>query len=387
MADLRPESSPAAPPSWLARVFAASWLSYFSYYFTRMPVKATKTTLVREFGLSKAQLNYIDTAYNAAYCVGQVVNGFVTDRIGPRRWVALGMLLSAAIAVTFQQVHTVTGTVIGVYVLLWGLNGYAQSTGWPGNSKVMASWFGTRRRGEVMGWWSTCYQAGGMVATLAAARLIGAFGWRGVFVGTALWVAVIAVAFFLLVRDRPSDVGFADPDAIALGRDDLEERRRLLRAEWPRVLRTPMVWAMGGAYFCCKLIRYAFLLWLPFYLETALHYSRVDALDHSIFFELGGLVMVVIAGFVADRVFAKRRVAAAFTFLLGLVGALYLYQAIGDASSGAKTAQEAMDSLCAEQEKVLERLERAGIQGDGAAAQQRLGPAAGAADQCPQPCQ
>ena len=40
------------------------------------------------------------------------------------------------------------------------------------------------------------------------------------------------------------------------------------------------------------------------------------------------------------------------------------WQAIGDASSGAKTAQEAMDSLCAEQEKVLERLERAGVQGD-----------------------
>jgi glycerol transport system substrate-binding protein len=40
------------------------------------------------------------------------------------------------------------------------------------------------------------------------------------------------------------------------------------------------------------------------------------------------------------------------------------WQAIGDASSGAKTAQEAMDSLCAEQEAVLSRLERAGVQGD-----------------------
>ncbi|WP_409147139.1 ABC transporter substrate-binding protein [Pseudoxanthobacter sp. M-2] len=40
------------------------------------------------------------------------------------------------------------------------------------------------------------------------------------------------------------------------------------------------------------------------------------------------------------------------------------WQAIGDASSGAKSAQEAMDSLCAEQERVLERLERAGVQGD-----------------------
>ena len=40
------------------------------------------------------------------------------------------------------------------------------------------------------------------------------------------------------------------------------------------------------------------------------------------------------------------------------------WQAIGDASSGAKTSQEAMDSLCAEQEKVMQRLERAGVQGD-----------------------
>ena len=40
------------------------------------------------------------------------------------------------------------------------------------------------------------------------------------------------------------------------------------------------------------------------------------------------------------------------------------WQNIGDASSGAKTPQEAMDALCAEQERVLERLERAGVQGD-----------------------
>ncbi|KAA0970621.1 carbohydrate ABC transporter substrate-binding protein [Aureimonas fodinaquatilis] len=40
------------------------------------------------------------------------------------------------------------------------------------------------------------------------------------------------------------------------------------------------------------------------------------------------------------------------------------WQAIGDASAGTKTPQEAMDSLCEEQEKVLARLERAGIQGD-----------------------
>jgi glycerol transport system substrate-binding protein len=40
------------------------------------------------------------------------------------------------------------------------------------------------------------------------------------------------------------------------------------------------------------------------------------------------------------------------------------WQNIGDAMSGAKTPQEALDTLCADQEKVMIRLERAGVQGD-----------------------
>ncbi len=40
------------------------------------------------------------------------------------------------------------------------------------------------------------------------------------------------------------------------------------------------------------------------------------------------------------------------------------WQNIGDAMSGAKTPQEALDALCEAQESVMERLERAGVQGD-----------------------
>jgi glycerol transport system substrate-binding protein len=40
------------------------------------------------------------------------------------------------------------------------------------------------------------------------------------------------------------------------------------------------------------------------------------------------------------------------------------WQNIGDASSGAKSPQEAMDALAAEQDKVLGRLEKAGVQGE-----------------------
>ena len=40
------------------------------------------------------------------------------------------------------------------------------------------------------------------------------------------------------------------------------------------------------------------------------------------------------------------------------------WQNIGDASSGTKTSQQALDALCEQQERVLSRLERSGLQGD-----------------------
>jgi OPA family sugar phosphate sensor protein UhpC-like MFS transporter len=316
-----------APDRLRRRIFAMTWLSYFSYYQTRMPFKAAKTSLQESFALSKSQLNWIDTTYNIAYCVGQFTNGYLVERIGPRRWVAIGMLTSALVVALFPAIDGFAASVLGFYMLLWGINGFAQSTGWPGNGKAMAEWYGTARRGEVMGWWSTCYQAGGLLATLMAARVIGWFGWRGTFVAPAIWVAVVGLAFYLIVRDRPSQLGYRDPDSVA--RDE-EERRALARAELPRVLRTPMIWALGGAYFCCKAIRYAFIFWLPFFLERVLSYSKASALDTSIAFDAGGVVFVVIAGMLADRVFARRRVMTAFVFLWLLVVALFAYRNVAD---------------------------------------------------------
>jgi OPA family sugar phosphate sensor protein UhpC-like MFS transporter len=294
-----------------------------------MPFKATKTSLQERFGLSAGQLNWIDASYNIAYCLGQATNGYLVERIGPRRWVASGMVLSAAACVAFQQVHTVFGTVFGIYVLVWGINGFAQSTGWPGNGKTMADWFGTERRAEVLGWWSTCYQAGGLAATFLAARMIKWFDWRTVYLAPAIWISAMAVAFALFVRNRPSDVGFRDPDTHHMS---AAERRAMFRAEIPRVLKNPMVWVVGLAYFCCKSIRYSFVFWLPYYLEKSFHYTKSHSLDVSMAFDAGGIVLVIAAGIIADRVFNKRRVFTAFLFLWFLVGALYLYREVAHVS-------------------------------------------------------
>ncbi|MFN3498495.1 MAG: carbohydrate ABC transporter substrate-binding protein, partial [Pannonibacter indicus] len=96
--------------------------------------------------------------------------------------------------------------------------------------------------------------------------------------------------------------------------------------------------------------------------HTAISFVRQSTLDHPSFTErapeLGGLVEFY-------RSPARLQWSPTGTNVPDYPKLAQLWwQAVGDAAAGTKTPQEAMDALCAEQEKVLSRLERAGVQGD-----------------------
>jgi OPA family glycerol-3-phosphate transporter-like MFS transporter len=303
-----------------ARIFGLSWLSYFSYYFTRKNWSVVKSVVGDEYGLDKSALKNIDTVYLAAYAVGQFINGVLGDVFGPRRMLALGMLTSAGLAVLFGL-----SDLFAVFVLAYGLNGLAQSSGWPNNGRLMASWFGAEERGVVMGWWATCYQVGGIAAVLLASKLLALSGsWRVAYIGNAAWVAVVGLAVYIWIRDQPSDLGYQNPDA------EEDEQEGGVRAGWKHVLGNPMVWCLGGNYFCMKLTRYSLLFWLPYYLNKQLEYDPVTAGYVSTSFEVGGVIGVVASGILADKVFGHRRVAVAATGVALLAAALGLYGQVAD---------------------------------------------------------
>ncbi len=305
---------------WRRRIFAISWLSYFSYYFTRKNWSVVKSSVGDEFGVDANALKNVDTLYLGAYAVGQFASGALGDVIGPRRMLAVGMLASAVLAVVFGL-----SDIFAILVLLYGLNGLAQSTGWSNNGRLMASWFSTKERGVVMGWWATCYQVGGIAAVLLASKILALSGsWRVAYVGNALWVAVVAIAIYLLVRDHPSDLGFPDPDADNLEHKVLDDTRKTKRA-WRSILSQPLVWCLGGNYFCLKLTRYSLLFWFPYYLNKELGYDVETAGYVSTSFEIGGVLGVIAAGLLADKVFGKRRVAVAATCTALLALAFVLY--------------------------------------------------------------
>jgi MFS transporter, OPA family, sugar phosphate sensor protein UhpC len=315
-----------APVRWTSRIFGASYIAYFSYYFTRKHFSVVKSSL----GINENWLGYIDLGYLIGYAAGQFGAGVAGDKLGPRKIVTFGMLASALLSIAFACAGYVTASVLGVYLACSTLNGAVQATGWPGNGKLMASWFSSTHRAEIMGFWTTCYPAGGLITNVVAGWLLG-WGWRTVYIGMAVWVTLVAIAYWFVVRDRPSLVGYDDPEVPA-GTTD-EDRRRAYREIWPQIMRNPLTWALGLCYFGHKIVRYGFLFWLPYYLNTSsLHYGKGESAIVAIAFEAGGIPFSIGAGFVADRLFGHRRILVACLCSGGLIGSLFLYASVGATS-------------------------------------------------------
>jgi len=296
------------------RVFGLTWLSYVSYYLVRKNFSVAKASIQDTIGLGTRQLGYIDMGYSAAYALGQFVWGWTADRVGPRRVIGWGMLATATCSVWFGFSSVFLG-----FALAFGVNGLAQATGWSSNVKAMTGWFPVRRRGLVMGFWTTNYSVGGLVANPVAHAFLAAWGWRAAFHGPALIVALVglAVLFLLPERDGAGGSGSARPTRAAMDAD-----RRAARTA---VLRTPLVWALGASYFFMKMARYFFWYWSPFYMEKTLHYSPALAANAPLVFDGAGIVGAVTIGWVSDRYLKGRRVPIAVVSLVLLACCLFLY--------------------------------------------------------------
>ncbi|MBI2897381.1 MAG: MFS transporter [Deltaproteobacteria bacterium] len=316
-------------------VFALTWVSYASYYLCRKGFGVTKARIEHTLGISSGWLAAIDTVYLITYAAGQFGSGILGDRIGARRLLAIGMIGSALACLAF-------GSAQGAIVLMvaFAVNGLLQSTGWPGNTKVMADWYPPQERGTAMGVWSTCYQAGGLAATAVATALLGAFGWRWAFRGPAIWVALVGVVLWLFLRDRPP-ISATGRGAEDRGEDVDEERREAFY----RVILSPTVWSFGAAYFCLKIIRYSLLFWLPYYLHTALGYSESHAGYLSVSFEVGGIAGTLLAGYLSDRIPGRRRSLVATGMMLALAAALLLYSVLASWGGVANFAGMALVGL------------------------------------------
>jgi len=307
MADPKARRSGRPETAW-----SLTWVAYAAYYLGRKGFSVAKKPIEHEYHIGRGELAAIDTGHLALYAIGQVLSGLLADRIGARRLVGFGMLLSSAACIGFGA--SKTALAMGIF---FGLNGLAQSTGWPGTTRAMAEWTTAENRRRVMAVWCTCYQVGGLAATAGASYLL-RFGWQWAFFAPAVAMTVVGFAVLGLLAPGPGSA----PDAMSMPPPaDVDRRRAAVRA----ALRSPVLYSFGVSYFAIKLIRYSLLFWLPYYLSDSLAYPPDRAGYLSLAFEVGGIVGVVVIGLVTHRLQHVSRPALASATLVFLAFALVAY--------------------------------------------------------------
>ncbi|WP_223549134.1 MFS transporter [Aestuariivivens sp. NBU2969] len=309
---------------WRKRVFLLTWLAYAGFYFCRKNLSVTWSSMEADLGLDNSDYASIIFVYSLIYTIGQFVNGYLSDKFGPRIIVSTGLFL-AAIANIFLGLSFS----VGIIIFLISLNGYGQSTGWSGLIKNMTPWYRSNERGIVMSWWSTCYVTGGFLATVFATYtafdmdFMSELGWKRGFFFPSMVLVVIAFLYLLFTRNNPQEVNLSSilEDKYQTDSDDNQDNIKILKI----LIKNNALWIYSSCYFILKLTRYAFLFWLPIYLEKALNYDVNDSGYISSVYELIGFFGVILAGYSSDKLFKSKRFSTVALMMLGLAAVCLLH--------------------------------------------------------------
>ena len=287
-----------------------------------------------DLGLNNSDYATLIFIYSLIYTIGQFVNGYLSDTFGPRRVVTIGLFMAA-----FSNLFLGMSYSLGIIIFLMSLNSYGQSTGWSGLVKNMTPWFRMNERGVVMSWWSTCYVIGGFLATIFTTYVafnmdfLSEMGYKRGFYFPAIVIFIVAILYLIFTRNKPKDVGL--PSIISskykFGKEDgvkMDSKTKKLKI-LGLLLRNKELWVYSSCYMILKLIRYAFLFWLPIYLQNGLHYAVDDAGYISSVYELIGFFGVILAGYASDKLFKSKRFStvAIMMIALGLACLLHPYLA------------------------------------------------------------
>lgn len=310
------------------RMLLATMFCYLFYYTGRQTFGFAIPGIQQELGLSKVTLGWASAALLWSYAIGQSINGNLGDKFGGRRLMSLGAILSCLLnwAVSFGN------SFIGL-AIPWAANGYVQSMGWAPGSRVLSNWWPQSDRGKVYG---AYVFAAGMASVLAftTSTLILEFdlGWRWIFRLPVLLLLVGGVSYYVIVRDRPEDLGFPplpDDDAQASGQIQTQAKDTLVETSWQRyryVLSDSRFLIASVAIGFQSMARYGLLIWVPVYFLGD-DWKNSDTKWMSLALPIGMALGAIASGWLSDRVFHsnRSRVIGLFLFLAaGCSLAMYL---------------------------------------------------------------
>lgn len=306
---------------WRIRIFYSMFVGYAFFYLTRKSFTFAMPMMIQDLGFGKAELGILATILSLSYGLSKFVSGILSDRSNPRYFMALGLIITGLTNIFFGLSSSLI-----FFAVFWGLNGWFQGFGWPPCARLLIHWYSQNERGRWWSCWNVSHNVGGALIPLIAAACSIMFGWR-----YALYIPgilSILVGLFLInrLRDTPASLGlppvekFRD-DYTGISQNQVDREQKLSTKELllRHVLFNPVIWLLAVSYFFVYVVRIGVNDWSALFLVESKGYAQLSANGCVSFFEVGGFVGSLTAGWISDRLFGAQRGPVNVLFAMGML--------------------------------------------------------------------
>lgn len=280
--------------------------------------------LRKEFAMSNTEAGGIISLFFFAYAFFQVPSGFLVKRFGNRTMFTIGMLFTSV----FTGMLGMVNSVFALKAFRFGV-GIAEAPVAIASSSTINNWFPPKEKGTATGIFLAGSKFGPLIVPVLCAWIISTWGWREIFIFFMIPGLILAVVWYFLVANRPSESKFVNEAEVEYIADKTVEVKKeekpkrayklwwvdkIVRAKKVELLSTPSqvfrcwdMWGVACGYFFAVGLSSVFMSWLPTYLVTVKHFAIMKTAFVASAPFAGTVVGNFFGGWFSDNVLGKRR--------------------------------------------------------------------------------
>ncbi len=259
-------------------------LAHFGHHLlTALPIPLLP--MIRsDFSLDYTQSGWVVSAFSLSYGIGQLPAGWLTDRIGPRLMITIG-ICGVALAGFFVGLSQ-TFLMMIIFLIFMGLLGGGYH---PASPPMISALVHPRNRGRALGLHMIGGSASFFLAPLIATAIAASWGWRGSFIGLAVPTTAFGILIYVILGKQKTSKP-TEPGSIK-GR---QEGPRL-----PGRLRHLITFIVLSTF--THAVIFATMSFIPLFLVDHGGYSKEKAGAFFAFLYAAGLWSSPLGGYLSDR--------------------------------------------------------------------------------------
>jgi MFS family permease len=304
-------------------ILGVLWLTLLVSYFDRTGMSIALPFMTKDLGLTQSVAGLVSGALFLSDTMVQVPAGWLADRFGQRRLIAIAIGWWTVFSVLTGALGANLIALLAVRFFMGAGEGFHPPAMW----RVLSNWFPIGKRSVPTAMLLTALALGPAFVPSIALPVIQAHGWEWVFFLTAIPGVLVVVLVVLVLRDSPEqrDLRAAPPRS-----SDTLPKVKVDKRQW----RAPHIWLTFLAFLFFGFALYGLMGWLPTYLIT---YRGLNVTNAGFFATspyIAGTIGMILGALICNRWFkAYRRQFIAVTYVL--TAACFLLTALAPSTTAA----------------------------------------------------